>query len=103
VIITDQLNSYEAARKELMPGVKHRQHKGLNNRAELSHQPARQRERQMHRFKSPGHAQRFLSAHGPINNLFRPRRHRLTAVAYRATRARASDTWQQVTCAQKAD
>jgi len=41
----------------------------------------------MRRFKSPGHAQRFLSAHGPINNLFRPRRHRLTAVTYRATRA----------------
>jgi len=53
VIITDQLKSYEAARKELMPSVEHRQHKGLNNRAELSHQPTRQRERQMRRFKSP--------------------------------------------------
>jgi len=103
VIITDKLRSYGAARKELMPGVEHRQHKGLNNRAELSHQPTRQRERQMRRFKSSGHAQRFLSAHGPINNLFRPRRHRLSADEYRAARARAFETWQQVTCAQKAD
>ena len=101
VIITDKLKSYEAARKEVMPGVEHRQHKGLNNRAELSHQPTRQRERQMRRFKSPGHAQRFLSAHGPINNLFRPRRHRLAASDYRAVRTQAFATWQQVTCAQK--
>lgn len=99
VIITDKLKSDEAARKELIPGVEHRQHKELNNRAELSHQPTRQRERQMRRFKSPGHAQRVLAAHGRINNLFRPRRHRMTARDYRATRARAFDTWQQVTCA----
>lgn len=102
VIITDKLKSYEAARKELIPGVEHRQHKGLNNRAELSHQPTRQRERQMRRFKSPGHAQRFLSAHGPINTLFRSHRHQLSATAYRAARDQAFETWQQVTCAQKA-
>ena len=103
VIITDKLKSDEAARKELMPGVEHRQHKGLNNRAELSHPPTRQRERPMRRFKSPGHAQRFLSAHDPINNHFCPRRHRMAAVDYRAVRTQAFETWQQVTCAQKAD
>ncbi len=103
VIITDQLKSDEAARKERIPGVEHRQHKGLNNRAELSHQPTRQRERQMRRFKSPGHAQHFLSAHCPINNLFRPRRHRMVASDYRAVRTQAFATWQQVTCARKAD
>ena len=57
----------------------------------------------MRRFKSPGYAQRFLAAHGPINNLFRPRPHRMSADEYRAARARAFDTWQQVTCAQEAD
>jgi putative transposase len=62
VIITDKLKSYGAAKREILPGVEHRQHKGLNNRAERSHQPTRQRERIMRRFKSPGHAQRFLSA-----------------------------------------
>ncbi len=102
VLVTDKLKSYVAARKELIPGVEHRQHKGLNNRAELSHQPTRQRERPMRRFKSAGHAQRFLSAHGPINNLFRPRRHRLAAADYRAARAQAFETWQQVTCVQQA-
>jgi putative transposase len=55
----------------------------------------------MRRFKSPGHAQQFLSAYGPINNLFRPRRHRLTATEYRVARSQAFETWQQVTCARK--
>ena len=51
VIITDKLRSYGAARKEILPGVEHRQHKGLNNQAEVSHQPTRQQERQMRGFK----------------------------------------------------
>jgi putative transposase len=66
VIITDKLKSYGAAKREMLPSVEHRQHRYLNNRAEHSHQPTRQRERRMQRFKSPGHAQRFLSAYGPI-------------------------------------
>ena len=61
VLITDKLSSYAAAKREIMPGVEHRQHKGLNNRAENSHQPTRRRERIMKRFKSPRHVQRFLS------------------------------------------
>src|SRR6476620_10535331 len=52
VMITDKLASYGAAKREVMPGVEHRQHKGLNTRAENSHQPTRRRERQMKRFKS---------------------------------------------------
>src|SRR5437879_5419487 len=54
VLITDKLASYAAAKRDLMPAVEHRRHKGLNNRAENSHQPTRRRERQMKRFKSPG-------------------------------------------------
>jgi putative transposase len=60
VLITDKLRSYAAAKREIMPGVEHRQHKGLNNRAENSHQPTRRRERIMKRFKSPRQVQRFL-------------------------------------------
>jgi putative transposase len=97
VLITDKLKSYAAAKREIMPGVEHRQHKGLNNRAEVSHQPTRQKERQMRRFKSPGHAHRFLSAHGPINNLFRCRRHLLSRTDYRAAREQAFLMWQTVT------
>src|SRR6516162_8396840 len=70
VMITDKLASYGAAKREVMPGIEHRQHKGLNKRAENSHQPTRRRERQMKQFKSAGQAQRFLSAHDQINNLF---------------------------------
>jgi putative transposase len=60
VIIPEKLRSYSAAKREILPGVEHRQHKGLNNRAENSHQPTRLREKKMRRFKSAGHAQRFL-------------------------------------------
>ncbi len=96
VLITDKLKSYGAAKAEIMPGVEHRQHKGLNNRAENSHQPTRRRERVMQRFKSAGHAQRFLSAHDQINNLFRLRRHLRTANEYRQARAAALGTWKDL-------
>jgi putative transposase len=96
VMITDKLRSYGAAKKEIMPGVEHRQHKGLNNRAENSRQPTRRRERQMKRFKSARHAQRFLSAHDPINNLFLLPRHRMSATDYRADRTCAFETWHDV-------
>jgi putative transposase len=97
VLVTDKLASYPAAKRELMPGVEHRRHKGLNNRAENSHQPTRRRERQMKRFKSPGQAQRFLAAHDQINNLFHLRRDHLTATEYRATRATALAVWDEIT------
>jgi putative transposase len=80
-----------------MPSVEHRKYKGLNNRAENSHQPTRRRERQMKRFTSAGQAQRFLSAHDQINNLFHLRRDHLPAVPYRAARARAFQAWAEVT------
>jgi putative transposase len=83
VIVTDQRKSYGAAKCELLPSVEHRQHRYLNNRAENSHQPRHQRERRLQGFKSPGHAQRFLAAYGPIAQHFRPRRHRFTAPKYR--------------------
>src|SRR3954467_7156574 len=97
VMITDKLASYGAAKREIMPGIEHRQHKGLNNRAENSHQPTRRRERQMKRFKSPRQAQRFLSAHDQINNLFHCHRDHLPAHPYRAARAQAFQTWAEVT------
>ncbi len=96
VLITDKLASYSAAKREALPSVEHRQHRYLNNRAENSHQPTRERERRMRRFKSPGHAQRFLAAQGPIAAHFRPRRHRLSARDYRQTRDQRFATWRVV-------
>ncbi len=61
VIVTDKLRSYAAAKREILPGVEHRQSRCLNNRAEVSHQPTRRRERHMRRFKSARQAQRFLA------------------------------------------
>ncbi|HSH80237.1 MAG TPA: IS6 family transposase [Herpetosiphonaceae bacterium] len=102
VMITDKLGSYEAAKKEVMPGVDHRRHRRLNNRAENSHQPTRQRERTMRRFKSPGHAQRFLSAFGPIREHFCPRRHRLKAAEYRRERGHRFQVWNEIVSLQVA-
>ena len=96
VIVTDKLRSYAAAKREIMPGVEHRQSKYLNNRAEVSHQPTRRRERQMQRFKSARHAQQFLSTHSRIHNHFQLRRHRLTANQYRSARDTAFRTWREV-------
>jgi putative transposase len=97
VIITDKLKSYSGAKREVLPGVEHRQHRYLNNRAENSHQPTRQRERRMQGFKSPGHAQRFLAAYGPITQHFRPRRHRLSAHDYRREMTQRFQSWREVT------
>jgi putative transposase len=97
VMITDKLASYGAAKQGLMPGAEHRRHKGLNNRAENSHQPTRRRERQMKRFKSPRQVQRFLSAHDQINNLSHLCRDHVSASDHRAARARAFETWADIT------
>jgi putative transposase len=97
VIITDKLKSYGAAKREILPGVEHRQHKGLNHRAEHSHQPTRLREKNMRRFKSAKQAQRFLSAFGPISGHFQPRRHRLRAGEYRAILQSRFQQWNEVT------
>ncbi|MCX4869706.1 IS6 family transposase [Streptomyces sp. NBC_00825] len=83
VIVTDKLRAYGAAHREVMPSVEHRSHKGLNNRAENSHQPTRQRERAMKGFRSIGGAQRFLSAFTGISTHFRPDRHHMTAGRHR--------------------
>ena len=98
-LITDQLRSYPAAHRVVMPSVVHCTDRYANNRAEVSHQPTRQRERQMRRFKSAAHLQRFASVHGVVQNLFRVGRHLLRAVHHRSLRARAFVEWDAVTCA----
>jgi putative transposase len=92
VMITDKLKSYAAAKREIMPGVEHRQHKSRNNRAENSHQPTRRRERIMKRFKSPRQAQHFLSVHDQVANLFPRRRDHDTAANVRSSRTQAFST-----------
>ncbi len=97
VVLTDKLASDGAALREGLPRVEQRQHQRLNNRAEHSHQPTRERERRMRRCKDPGHAQRCLAASGPIAAHCRPRRHRLTVEAYRETSAERCATGRAVT------
>ena len=98
-LITDKLRSYSAAHRTVMPSVLHSTRQYANNRAEVSHQPTRQRERQMRRFKSAAHLQRFASVHGVVQNLFRVGRHLLRAVHYRLLRTRSFGIWDAVTCA----
>ena len=104
-LVTDDLRSYSAAVREL--GIERRHERGRwKNRAENSHQPTRRRERKMQRFKSPGSAQKFLSAHAaercansiaaiPLrarNRLHRPERALRAAptIGLRASRSRSS-------------
>ena len=97
-LVTDKLRSYGAAHRTTMPSVIHDTKQYANNRAEVSHQPTRQRERQMRRFKSPGQAQRFLSVHGIVQNLFRVGRHLVSAANHRTLRDRSFGVWRQETC-----
>ena len=98
-ILTDKLGSYSSALHEL--GVTRRHDRGLwkNNRAENSHQPLRQRERRMKRFKSSGSAQRFLSTHAAVYNVFNIQRHLTSRQTLRVFRDQAMLTWRQATLA----
>ena len=98
-IITDQLRSYSAAMRSIFSNVTHSVERYANNRVEASHQPTRQRERQMRRFKSARHAQRFLSLHDAVRNLFRVGRHLLRSSNHRLLRSRSFAVWREVTAA----
>ena len=92
-IVTDKLRSYGVAHRELIPDTIHDTSQYANNRAELSHQPTRVRERVMRRFKSMQQAQRFLTVHAAVYNLFNLGRHLVAAKNYRFFRSRAFASW----------
>jgi putative transposase len=96
IIITDKLASYGAAKRELLASVEHRQHKGLNNRAENSNQPTRQQEKQMRKFKSPKQAQQFLTVHGQVGNLLGHQRYKMAANDQRTHLTVAWIQWQEI-------
>jgi putative transposase len=91
--VTDKLKSYGVAHRELMPETIHDTTQYANNRAELSHQPTRVRERGMRRFRSSQQAQRFLGVHAAVYNLFNLGRHLVSAKNYRMLRMRAFVSW----------
>jgi putative transposase len=91
VLVTDKLASYQVAHREMLAAVEHRRSKYLNNRAENSHQPTRQRERRRKRFASPGQAQRFLSAFSGM------RRHMLSASDWRREMTGRFAVWSEIT------
>jgi len=92
-IVTDRLGSYAVARRELLPTAAHDTRRYANNRAELSHQPTRVRERGMRRFKSVSQAQRFLGVHAAVSNLFNLGRHLVAAGQYRGLHQTAFASW----------
>jgi putative transposase len=97
VIVTDKLRSYGAAHREAMPSVEHRSSKYLNNRAENSHIPTRERERGMKGFRSVGRAQKFLASFSRISPHFRPRRHQMPAPDYRTEMTERHTVWYTIT------
>jgi putative transposase len=96
-LVTDKLRTYQAAHREIFPSVVHRSGRNENNRAEVSHQLTRQRERQMRGFKTAAQVQRFLSAHAVIQKLFRVGRNHLKSAHYRLLRDRAFSEWKKST------
>ncbi|MFC1456021.1 IS6 family transposase [Microvirga arabica] len=92
-MITGKLGSYAAARRQIMPAVEHRSHKGLNNRAENSHLPLRRREQAMQGFRSTGGLQRFVSVFSAVRNLFVPPRSRRSALSTHLHRLNAIAEW----------
>ena len=98
-IVTDKLRSYGVAHRELIPDTIHDTSQYANNRAELSHQSTRLRERGMRRFKSSRQAQRFLSVHAAVHNLFNLGRNLISAKHYRLFRQRAFASWENATAA----
>ena len=102
VIITDTLKHDGAAKREMLPDVEHHQSRSLNNRCEHAHRPTRQREQRMHALPSPGHAQHFLSAYGPIAHHVRPRRHLLSASKSRQEMRNRFASWAEITGAERA-
>ena len=95
-MITDKLGSYTAARRQVMPAVEHRSHKGLNNQAENSHLPLLRRERIMQGFRSPGSLQRFITIFSAVRNLIVPPRSRRSALATHLHRLTAMAEWKVV-------
>jgi putative transposase len=92
-MITDKLSSYAAARRQVMPDVEHRSHKGLNNRAENSHLPFRRRERARQGFRSAGGLQRFVNVFSAVRNIFVPPHSRRSARATHLHRLNAMAVW----------
>ena len=97
VLVTDKLGSYQVAHRELLCSAEHRRSRYLNNRAENSHPPTRQRGRAMKRFASPRQAQRFVSAFRPITPHFRLRRHLLSASEWRREMTDRFAVWNEIT------
>lgn len=98
-IVTDKLKSYNVAHRELIPDVDHNSEKYANNKSELSHQPTRVRERGMRKFKSVEQANRFLSVHKEVYNLFNLGRHHVAARHYRDLRQGAFASWNRLVSA----
>src|SRR3712207_5785277 len=97
MVTTDKLRSYGAAFTGIGLTARHEQGLRQNNRAEVSHQPIRRRERKMQRFKSPGSAQRFVSMHSAVHNTFNVQRHLISRRTLRAFRAEAMAQWRAAT------
>jgi putative transposase len=98
-LVTDDLRSYGAAARALGLERLHERGRSRNNRAENSHQPTRRRERKMQRFKSARSAQKFLSTHAAVYNIFNVQRHLISAQSHRVLRAAAMTTWREVVAA----
>ena len=92
-VVSDKLRSYPVAHREMMPEAVHSTEQYENNRAEQSHEATRVRERGLRRFKSMKQAQRFVTAHAAVSNLFNLGRDLISAQHYRDVWVSAFNDW----------
>ena len=92
-IVTDGLRAYSAAMKEVGNAGRQEVGRGLNNRAENSHQPFRRRELAMQRFRSLKTLQKFSSVHAQVHNHFDQERYLVTRRVYKQRRSAALAEW----------
>jgi transposase-like protein len=98
-IVTDRLRSYGGAFRDLGLTGRHMTGGRSNNRAEVSHQPTRRRERQRRGFRSPGSAHRFLATHAAVYNHFNVQRHLISRSTLRELRSRSFAGWREIAAA----
>ncbi len=95
-IVTDRFRSYRSAMTMIGNVANQECGRGLNNRAENSHQPFRRRERAMAKFRDIKTLQKFAAAHASIHNHFSQERHLNRRDIFKQNRSAAMAEWRQL-------
>ena len=93
VIVTDKLQTYGAMLKAPCAGTRKETGRWLNNRAENSHLPVRQRERAMVRFRRMRSLHKIAAVRASVSIHFNQERSLTSGPHFKATRTAALAEW----------